>query len=201
MVSDAHDPGLDALNAMLARNWWLIALRGAIALSFGLFAVSKPEGAMLMLALYFAGYLIVDGAFCILSAVAAARDGENWEMLIAQGVLNLAAGLLAAVLPSAAVIGFVLLTAAWALLSGAAMLAASFRLRVSHGQPWLALGAIVSMVWGVMLVIAPMIGAVVFTWWLGAYAITFSVPLFVVAHRLRAANQPAERAANLAHGA
>jgi uncharacterized membrane protein HdeD (DUF308 family) len=189
MISD--DPDVDALNAMLARNWWLIAFRGTITLLFGLFALSRPEGVMLTLALYFAGYLIVDGAFCILSAVAAARDGESWEMLLAEGVLNLAAGLLAAILPGTAVLGFVLLVAAWALLCGAAMLGASFRLRTSHGRRWLALGAIVSMIWGAMLVIAPMIGAVVFTWWLGAYAIAFSLPLFALAFRLRAANHPA----------
>jgi len=92
---------------------------------------------------------------------------------------------IALVLPSMAVVAFVLLTAAWALLTGGLMLAAAFRLHVSHGRWWLALGGIVSLVWGVLLVIAPMIGAVVLTWWLGGYAIVFGIVLLVFGFRLR----------------
>jgi uncharacterized membrane protein HdeD (DUF308 family) len=84
-----------------------------------------------------------------------------------------------------AVVAFVLLTAAWALLTGGLMLAAAFRLHVSHGRWWLALGGIVSLVWGVLLIIAPMIGAVVLTWWLGGYAIVFGIVLLVLGVRLR----------------
>jgi uncharacterized membrane protein HdeD (DUF308 family) len=98
------------------------------------------------------------------------------------------------------VFGFVILIGAWALITGGAMLAAAFRLHVSHGRWWLAFGGIVSIVWGILLFLAPMIGAVVLTWWLGAYAILFSIPLFVLAFRLRAIAHPATQA-GMAHGA
>jgi uncharacterized membrane protein HdeD (DUF308 family) len=95
-------------------------------------------------------------------------------------------GIIAAVIPAAAVLSFVLITAVWALLSGGAMLAAAFSLHPAHGRWWLALGGIVSLIWGVLLVLAPVMGAIVLTWWLGAYAIVFGVMLLVLAFRLRA---------------
>ena len=66
------------------------------------------------------------------------------------------------------------------------MLAAAFRLNIDHGRWWLALGGIVSIVYGLLLVVAPTIGALVLTWWLGAYALIFGVALIVLAFRLKA---------------
>jgi uncharacterized membrane protein HdeD (DUF308 family) len=44
----------------------------------------------------------------------------------------------------------------------------------------------VSIIYGVLLVVAPMIGALVLTWWLGAYALIFGAALIVLAFRLKA---------------
>ena len=88
--------------------------------------------------------------------------------------------------PGLTVIAFVLLLAAWSLVSGGLMLGAAFRLSREHGRWWLALGGIVSIVFGMLLAIAPIIGAVVLTWWLGAYALMFGIALLVLAFKLRA---------------
>ncbi|WP_245818455.1 HdeD family acid-resistance protein [Muricoccus roseus] len=173
------------MSGLLARNWWAIALRGVAALGFGLVALLVPGAAMLSLALIFAAYLLADGIFGIVSAVRAARTHERWGLLLAEGVLNLLMGLLAAFFPAGAVLGFVLATAAWALLTGGLMLAAAFRLDRSHGRLWLALGGILSLAWGILLVMTPLAGAVVLTWWLGAYAVAFGAALLVLAFRLR----------------
>lgn len=173
------------MSNLLARNWWAIALRGVAAVAFGVVALLMPEAAMFSLAILFAAYLLADGIFGIVAAVRAARANERWGLLLAEGVLNLLMGLLAAFFPAGAVLGFVLATAAWALLTGGLMLAAAFRLDQSHGRVWLAVGGILSLVWGVILVIAPLAGAVVLTWWLGGYATAFGVALLVLAFRLR----------------
>ena len=51
--------------------------------------------------------------------------------------------------------------AVWALMTGGLLLGAAFRLHMSHGRWWLALGGVVSLLWGVVLLLSPMIGAVV----------------------------------------
>ncbi|HEY3847301.1 MAG TPA: HdeD family acid-resistance protein [Acetobacteraceae bacterium] len=172
-------------STLLARNWWAIALRGLAAVVFGLIALFVPGAVMLTLAVLFAAYLVVDGVLGIIAAVRAASHHERWVLLLFEGVVNIVVGVIAALFPAAAVLGFVLLVAAWALITGVLMLVAAFRLHVSHGRWWLAFAGIVSVIWGVLLVIAPLMGAVVLTWWLGAYAVIFGVMLLVVGFRLR----------------
>lgn len=184
------DPGpswnrIDLLSTQLATNWWAVALRGVAALVFGIIALLVPAAAILSLALIFAAYLLVDGVCALVAAGRAAHHHERWGLLLTEGVLNLVMGLIAAAMPAAAVLAFVLLTAVWALLSGGMMLAAAFGVHVSHGRWWLALGGVVSLVWGVMLLIAPMVGALVLTWWLGIYAIVFGIAMLMLGFRLR----------------
>ncbi|MGE0223972.1 MAG: HdeD family acid-resistance protein, partial [Acetobacteraceae bacterium] len=175
----------DRMSVQLAQNWWLVALRGVLGIIFGLIALFTPVAAMLTLALFFAAYLLVDGIFAIFAAIRAANKHERWGWLLGEGVINLVMGLIAAAFPGAAVLAFVIVTAIWALLSGGMMLAAAFRLHLSHGRWWLVLGGVASLIFGVLLLLAPMFGALVLTWWLGAYAIIFGVALLVLAFRLK----------------
>jgi uncharacterized membrane protein HdeD (DUF308 family) len=172
----------ETMGETLARNWWALALRGLCAILFGILALLAPGAILLSLALIFGAWLLVDGA---LGLVAAARGEGRRALLLAEGALTILMGVVALVFPAGAVLGFVLVTAAWALLSGAMMLAAAFRLHRRHGRVWLALGGILSIIWGVLLALAPMVGAVVLAWWLGVYAIVFGVALLVFAFRIR----------------
>lgn len=178
-------PVYDLLATALARNWWAIAIRGVLGILFGLVALFLPGATMLSLVLLFAAYVFVDGIFAIVSAVRAARVGERWGLLVLEGVVDIATAVIAALWPGITVIAFVLLIAAWAILSGGLMLGAAFRLSGFDGRGWLILGGLVSLVYGAVLIIAPIIGAVVLTWWLGAYALIFGVALLVFGFRLR----------------
>ena len=82
-------------------------------------------------------------------------------------------------------LAFVLLVAIWALVSGSLMTVAAFRLNVEHGRWWLAFSGIVSIAYGLLLIVTPLIGALVLTWWLGAYAILFGAALLILAFKLR----------------
>ena len=87
---------------------------------------------------------------------------------------------------------FVILIAVWAVISGALMLTAALTLKIDHGRWWLALGGIASVIFGIVLLIAPVVGAVVLTWWLGAYAIVFGVMLLVLAFQLHGKKEERE---------
>jgi uncharacterized membrane protein HdeD (DUF308 family) len=175
----------DPLIETLARNWWLVALRGALAIAFGLIAFFFPAATMLALVLIFAAYAIVDGVFAIIAAVRAARTGERWGMLAFAGAIGVVAGIVAAVWPGLTVVAFALLVAAWAIVTGCLMFAAAFHLPIEDGRWWLALGGAVSVLYGALLIVAPLIGALVLTWWLGAWALVFGVILLVLAYKLR----------------
>jgi uncharacterized membrane protein HdeD (DUF308 family) len=172
--------------SILVQNWWAFVARGVLAILFGLIAFFLPAVTMLSLALVFAAYAFVDGVFAIVSAVRAASKSERWGLLALEGIVGIIAGVTAAMLPGLTVVVFVALVAAWALITGGLMLTASFKLDAQHGRWWLALGGFASLVYGAALVIAPMLGALVLTWWIGAYALSFGVAMLVLAFRLRA---------------
>jgi len=174
----------DALAELLAKNWWAIALRGVLGITFGLVALLLPGATMLSLVLLFAAYTFVDGIFGLVSAFRAARQHERWGYLTFEALVNIATAAIALLWPGITVVAFVFLVAFWAILSGVLMLGAAFELH--EGRGWLILGGLVSVLYGGLLVVAPLLGAVVLTWWIGAYAIVFGVSLLVLAFRLRA---------------
>ncbi len=176
----------EAMSAALAQNWWAIALRGIFGIAFGLIALFLPGVTMLSLVLVFAAYMLIDGVLAIVSAVRAIRTKERWGLLAFQGALSIFTGVAAAIWPTITVLAFVILVAAWAVVSGLLMTAAGFQLNLDHGRWWLVLGGIASLLLGIALLVAPLIGAVVLTWWIGAYALVFGVLLLVLAFRLRA---------------
>ena len=170
----------------LVQNWWLFTLRGVLGIIFGILALIFPGPTILSLVLLFSAYMLVDGIFGIISAVRAIRRKEDrWGLLIFEGLLDIATGVVAFLWPALTVVAFVWLIAAWAIVSGGLMTAAGFRLNIEHGRWWLVLGGLLSIAYGVLLIITPLIGAVVFTWWLGAYALVFGVALVIFSLKLR----------------
>ena len=173
------------MSAALAQNWWAIALRGVFAIVFGIVALVLPGATMLALVLLFAAYMLLDGIFAIVAGVRAIRRQDRWGWLIVEGVVDLIAGAIAVVWPLVTVIAFVLLLGAWAIVSGALLFGASFRLHIVHGRWLLALAGGISVVWGVLAILRPLTGAVALTWLLGGYALLFGAVLVALAFRLR----------------
>ena len=171
--------------SVLARNWWAFVARGIFAVLFGLIALFMPGVTMLSLVLVFAAYAIVDGIFAIVAAVNAAKAGERWGVFVLEGLVGIIAGVAAAAWPAITVVVFVAVIAAWALITGGLMFAAAMNVDDGHGRWWLVVAAVASVVYGIMLVIAPAIGALVLTWWIGAYALIFGAAMLVLAFQLR----------------
>jgi uncharacterized membrane protein HdeD (DUF308 family) len=181
--SASSDAASSDMKHILSQYWWLIALRGVLGIGFGIIALAMPVATILALVLLFSAYMLADGAFTLYAAYQAARQGKKWGLLVLQGLANLVVGILAVFWPGITVLAFILMLAAWALISGCLQIAAAFR--VSNGRWWLAIGGVVSIIWSALLVVAPSIGAVVLTWWMGAWAIVFGAFLVVAAFRLR----------------
>jgi uncharacterized membrane protein HdeD (DUF308 family) len=177
--------GDDPMSNLLAQNWWAIALRGVVAIIFGIIALVMPGAALLAFVLLFAAYMLVDGVLAIIAGVRAAQRHQRWGWLVFEGVLDLIAGGIAVVWPVITIVAFVFLMGAWAIVTGALLFAASFRLNIPHGRWLMALAGAASLVWGFLLIIWPLIGAVVLTWWIAAYALVFGVVMLVLAFRLR----------------
>jgi uncharacterized membrane protein HdeD (DUF308 family) len=169
----------------LARNWWAMALRGLAALIFGIAALIWPQATLTILILLFGVYAIADG---ILSIIAILRDRTyyQWWLLLLEGIVGITAGVLTFIWPE--ITGLVLLyvIAAWAVVTGILEIIAAIRLREEMTGEWLlVLGGIVSVIFGVLLVIQPQAGALAVAWIIGIYAIFFGIVLLILSLRLR----------------
>jgi uncharacterized membrane protein HdeD (DUF308 family) len=176
---------IHAMSSLLAQNWWAVALRGVFAIVFALIAFLSPGATILSFVLFFSAYMLVDGVFGIVSGIRAASSGQRWGLLILEGILNILVGIVAFIMPGLTVLFFVTLMAVWSLITGVLMVVAAFRLNPEYGRGWLIFSGIVSVLFGIALLIAPLVGAVVLTWWLGAYALVFGIGLLVLAFKLR----------------
>ena len=178
------DPAV--MENILRENWWLIALRGILGIAFGIVALLFPIATILSLVLLFSAYMLVDGAFSIVAAIRAGRRGERWGWLLANGILSLVTGALAFLWPGITALAFVIIVAAWSVVWGSIQLVSAFRLRRRKtGKGWLIFGGVMSILFGILLTISPLIGAIVLTWWLGAFVFASSIVMLIVAFQSR----------------
>ena len=185
----------DELSDILADNWWSVGIRGVAAVLFGLICYINPGLALTAFVYVFAAYMLVDGVFALIAGIKAARNGERWSLLILQGLVSLVAAVVAVVWPVITLVAMTWIVAIWAIVSGALMLSAAFTLNMEHGRWWLALGGVASLIFGILLVLQPLIGAVVLILWLGAFALVFGIFLLILAFQLHGRKEAKERKA------
>jgi len=170
----------------LARNWWALALRGAAAIIFGIIALFWPPAAIAALVAVFGAYALVDGILNLVGAVRAGRSGQRWGALLFEGIVSLLVGLLTFFFPRVTALALVLFVGAWSLITGVAEVVAAIKLRTMIEGEWLlALSGVLSIAFGILLFISPLIGAIAIAIWIGAYAVVFGALLFGLALRLR----------------
>lgn len=172
--------------SVLARNWGAIAVRGVAAIIFGILAFVVPGLTLAALVLLFGAYAIVDGVFNIIAAVRRRPGARTWWVLSVEGIIGIAAGVVAFAWPGLTALTLVYVIAAWAIVTGVLEIIEAVRLRQEiTGEWWLVLSGIVSILFGGFLVAAPGAGALALVWWIGAYAVVFGVLLLALAFRLR----------------
>jgi len=171
---------------LLVRNWWAVALRGVAAILFGIMAFAVPGLTLTALVFLFGAYALVDGVLNIVAAVRGRHVGRPAWVLLFEGVVSVAAGLVAFFLPDVTALALLYLIAAWAVLTGVLEVVVAVRLRRRiHGEWWLALSGALSVTLGVLIMMAPGAGALALVLWIGAFAIVFGVLLVALAFRLR----------------
>ena len=155
----------------LAESWWLLALRGVAAIVFGLLVFVLPGITLFALVLLYGAYAFTDGVFAAVAAVKNRRQPRWWAMAL-QGLLGIAAGVVTVVWPSITALALLAVIAAWAILTGVLEVAAAIRLRREMEGEWmLALSGVLSVVFGVIVVLRPAAGALAVVTIIGIYAI------------------------------
>jgi uncharacterized membrane protein HdeD (DUF308 family) len=176
----------------LTRHWWVLALRGVVAILFALIAFSRPGITLIALVWLWGAYAFIDGVFAAVAAVRAAEHNQRWGMLLLEGICGIAAGIIAFAWTGMTALVLVYLIAAWAIVTGVLEIAAAVRLRqMIEGEWLLGLSGVLSVLLGILIMARPGIGLLAWVWMIGAYALLFGIVLLALAFRLRAHGQRA----------
>jgi uncharacterized membrane protein HdeD (DUF308 family) len=170
----------------LSLNWSALALRGVVAIVFGVIAFLLPGLTLGALILLFAAYAIVDGVSALVTGVRHPTSRRPDWLLIAGGVAGIVVGIIAAFLPGITALFLVSLIGAWAIITGIAQVAIAWQLRKEiQGELLLALNGIVSVLFGIYLWLFPGAGAIALVWLIAVFAIASGVMLLLLAFRMR----------------
>ena len=181
----------------LARNWWLLALRGIIGILFGIGAFVWPGATLAALVIVFGAYVFVDGIFAVVAGIGMRRQLSLWWLVLLEGVAGIILGLLTFRSPDTTALVLLTLIAAWSIVSGIFEIATAVQLRKLIANEWLMiLSGVVSIIFGILLIAQPGAGAIAIVWLLGAYALLFGILTLMLALRLRGMRDtPARQAA------
>jgi len=170
----------------LARNWGWVALRGVVAVIFGILTFMAPGISLATLVLLFGAYALANGVLTVASSIMNREGEEHWVAMLIGGVLSIGAGLVTLFLPGITAIVLLYWIAAWAIVTGIAEIVTAIRLRkVLTGEWMLALAGVLSVVFGALLFLRPGVGALAVVIWIGAYAVVLGIVLIGFAFRLR----------------
>src|SRR5438093_9769617 len=171
--------------AQLSRYWWALALRGALAILFGVLAFAWPGITLVTLVLLFGAYSLVDGVLALVKAVTN-RSAEGWWALLIEGLAGIVIGVLTFAWPGMTALVLLYLIGAWAIVTGIFEIVAALRLRQQFEGEWLLIVAgIASVLFGLVCFVWPGATALALIWLIGGYAIVFGILLIVLAFRLR----------------
>jgi uncharacterized membrane protein HdeD (DUF308 family) len=178
-----------AANPMLwfnEKHWWQIALRGFLALIFGILVLAWPGVALAILAIIFGAYVFVDGIFTLVAAVNYKAGAGRRTWLFIRGITGIVVGLITFFWPAITALALVIIIAAWALVTGVMELIFAFKANQDSAIRWMfAISGILSLILGALMLAQPIIGALVIVWVIGAYAVLAGILLIILGFRLR----------------
>jgi uncharacterized membrane protein HdeD (DUF308 family) len=153
---------------------------------FGIATLFAPGLSLLALVLLFGAYAFADGVLALITAVRRRGASEPWWLLLLEGIAGIGAGVLTLLWPGISALVLLYLIAMWAIVTGGLEIAAAIRLRKMITDEWLlALSGVLSVVFGVLVMLYPGAGALALVLWIGAYSFVFGILFVVLGVKLR----------------
>ena len=170
----------------LGRNWWLVLLRGIAAIVFGLLAWAWPGVTLVTLVLFWGAYALVDGVAALIGGWKTKDGGKPMWTVVLVGLVGIAAGIFTFLQPGVTAIALLILIAVWAIVQGVLEISAAIRLRKEIQNEWLLiLCGLLSVAFGVLMILNPGAGAIAVLWLIGAFAVAYGVLLIILSFKLK----------------
>ncbi len=186
-------PPSDVSVQPLTRSWWLMLLRGVAGILFGIAAFIWPGLTVLALTLLYGAFALADGVFSLGAALTGGGDKAIptwWLALI--GLLGIAAGCVAFLWPGLTAFALVLMIGAWAVTIGVLEIIGAIWLRKELEDEWMLIVAgLISVLFGLAVLLRPGAGALALAWAIGAYALVSGLLHVAFALRLKGVHKRA----------
>jgi uncharacterized membrane protein HdeD (DUF308 family) len=173
--------------SLFGRTWGGMVLRGILSILFGIAIFAMPNIALQSLVLVFGAFAFADGVVALINAFRMKAGHDRWWALLLEGLVGIAVGILTLVQPGITALALLYMIAAWAIVTGLLEIVAGIRYRAEMEHEWmLILAGILSVIFGVLLIVNPGAGIQAVLWIIGAYAIAFGVLMAAAGLRARA---------------
>lgn len=188
MPAQSYPPGTVLMRPMLdslARNWWLLLLRGICAIIFGVLTLAWPGLSLLTLVLLYGIFALFDGGLAIGAAIMGGTPAPRWWLALV-GLLGIGAGAVTLMWPG--ITGLVLLyfIAGWAIAAGIFEIVGAIKLRAEiEGEWWLIASGVLSVLFGFGILLFPGAGALGIALAIGSFAIVYGALLVGFSWRLK----------------
>jgi uncharacterized membrane protein HdeD (DUF308 family) len=171
--------------ALCRRTWWVFLVGGLASVVFGIFAFMSPGIALLVLSMFFAAAILVDGASNIIGAVQH-REKDGWWIMLLIGILGVFAGGYALLNPPLSMMAFILLVAFEAIVLGVFLLMLGYKVRKATSREWIlyVTGAL-SILFGILVIMNPLAGSVSIVYMIAGWALVVGALKVLFAFRVK----------------
>ena len=167
-------------------SWWMLLVRGILAILFGIAAFIWPGLTIEMLVLLFGAYALVDGIFAVIVSIHQHGENERWWTVLLEGIAGIVLGVLTWFWPGTTATVLLAFIAAWAIVTGVFEIITAVQVRREIEGEWVyILSGALSVLFGILLAAWPATGALALVVVIGVYSILFGALLVALSVRLR----------------
>jgi uncharacterized membrane protein HdeD (DUF308 family) len=170
----------------LSRFWWMLVIRGLLAIAFGILVFTRPALSLVSLTLMFGIFALADGIAAVVAAIRGRDETDDWWVALLAGLAGVGVGVITFLAPGITALMLLFYIALWATVIGLLEIVTAIRLRKEiRGEFWLILHGLVAVAFGVFLITRPGLGALSVLALIGGYAIASGILMIALAFRIR----------------
>ena len=182
-------PGI--LASLYQRTWWSLLIRGLVAVLFGILAITWPDRILEFMVTLLGVFVLVVGIVATVGALMHRAQSKKWLLVMIPGLIGIIVGIITIAWPAAFTVVIFYLIAAWALVHGVTEIHNALKLRKDVEGEWLPmLVGVVSVIFGIVLLVKPLRAATVVTWVVGLCVLILGVLWLILAFRARKWQEP-----------
>jgi uncharacterized membrane protein HdeD (DUF308 family) len=161
---------------------WIYFVRAVAAIVFGVAMLTWPGLTLATLAFGFGVYSLVEGLADIVLGFARRTGDDRWGLIVLSGALSVLTGIAVLVWPGLTALTLIYVIGFWAIVNGVLQVVDAFR------DGWyLAVFGLLSILFGVFVVVRPLEGALALVWAIGWWAVAAGLVLLIAAFLRRPA--------------